>query len=43
VTNFSAAALSKSISNIICSPINVVKTRFEVVGDKNPKILSAFA
>lgn len=42
VKNFSTAALSKSVSNIICSPINVLKTRFEVVGDKNPKLLEAF-
>ena len=36
VVNFTTAALSKSIANIICSPINVLKTRYEVVGNKNP-------
>jgi hypothetical protein len=38
---FSSAAISKAISNLLCSPINVLKTRFEVVGDRNPKILAA--
>jgi len=33
MVNFMNAAASKSISNVICSPINVLKTRFEVVGN----------
>jgi hypothetical protein len=38
ILNFSSAAISKAISNVICAPLNVLKTRYEVVGDKNPKI-----
>lgn len=38
---FTSAALSKAISNFLCSPINVLKTRYEVVGDESPKIYQA--
>jgi hypothetical protein len=41
--NFFNAAFSKSISNIVCSPINVLKTRVEVVGNfQDMKLLASF-
>jgi hypothetical protein len=41
--NFLNAAFSKCISNIICSPINVLKTRVEVVGNfQDVKLFESF-
>ena len=41
--NFINGAVSKTISNILCSPINVLKTRFECLGNNvDQKIIESF-